>query len=227
MTELLEIERRYSYASVPTIKRFSQSRAFIRGLMGPFGSGKSSGCVIELVKWAKRQPLINGKRRARFACIRNTYGRLADTTIKTFTHWLPDGVFGKFNKSEHIYRLNALDDLDVEILFRALDRPEHVSNLFSLDLTGAFVNEAREVPWAVIKALKGRVDRYPPISEGGCVDPGIIMDTKPPDDDSWWYKLFEERDGEVRATSRYSSNRAADHRKRKICRISRRTTTKT
>ena len=59
MTEALEIVRDYSYASVPTIKRFSQSRAFIRGLMGPFGSGKSSGCVIELVKLAKRNRLAN------------------------------------------------------------------------------------------------------------------------------------------------------------------------
>jgi hypothetical protein len=62
------------------------------------------------------------------------------------------------------------------------------------------VNEAREIPWAVIKALKGRVDRYPPRSEGGCVDPGIIMDTNPPDDNSWWYKLFEEPDVEGEAS---------------------------
>ena len=191
--EPLEIVRRYSYASVPTIKRFSQSKAFIRGLMGPFGSGKSSGCVMELVKLAKRQPLVDGKRRARFACIRNTYGQLADTTIKTFLYWLPDRVFGTFNKGDHIYYLNKLDDLDVEMLFRALDRPEHVANLLSLELTAAWGNEAREVPWAVIKALKGRVDRYPPREAGGCVDPGIIMDTNPPDDDSWWYRLFEEQ----------------------------------
>ena len=81
----------------------------------------------------------------------------------------------------------------MELLFRALDRPEHVANLLSLELTGAWVNEAREVPWAVIKALKGRVDRYPPRNEGGCIDTGIIMDTNPPEDDSWWYRLFEER----------------------------------
>ena len=31
----------YSYRDVPTIKRFSTSRKFIRGLMGPFGSGIS------------------------------------------------------------------------------------------------------------------------------------------------------------------------------------------
>ena len=193
MADGLEIERHYSYDSVPTIKRFSQSRAFIRGLMGPFGSGKSSGCVIELVKLAERQPMVNGKRRARFACIRNTYGQLADTTVKTFLHWLPDQVFGTYAKADHVYHLNRLDDLEVEILFRALDRPEHVANLLSLELTAAWVNEAREVPWAVISALKGRVDRYPPRNEGGCVDPGIIMDTNPPEDDSWFYKLFEER----------------------------------
>jgi hypothetical protein len=53
MADDFEIVRHYSYDSVPTIKRFSLSRAFIRGLMGPFGSGKSSGCVIELVKLAQ------------------------------------------------------------------------------------------------------------------------------------------------------------------------------
>lgn len=197
MIEPLEIVRQYSYASVPTIKRFSQSRAFIRGLMGPFGSGKSSGCVIELVKWGNRQQVVNGKRRARFAVIRNTYPQLADTTIKTFLHWLPDRVFGTYNKADHAYLLNNLGDLEVEILFRALDRAEHVANLLSLELTGAWVNEAREVPWAVIKALKGRVDRYPPQEDGGAVDPGIVMDTNPPDDDSWWFRLFEERSADA------------------------------
>ncbi|HWG75353.1 MAG TPA: hypothetical protein VN660_00995 [Steroidobacteraceae bacterium] len=149
---------------------------------------------MELVKWASRQPVqADGKRRARFACIRNTYGQLADTTIKTFLQWLPDRIFGTLNKGDHVYRLDNLEDLEVEILFRALDRPEHVANLLSLELTGAWVNEAREIPWAVIKALKGRVDRYPARIDGGCVDPGIIMDTNPPEDDSWWYKLFEEK----------------------------------
>lgn len=184
---------RYSYKDVPTIKEFSQSKSFIRGLMGPFGSGKSSGCVIEIVKWGAKQNSHNGKRRSRFAVIRNTYRQLQDTTIRTFLDWVPDPDFGTYLKSDHALLINKLDsDLEIEILFRALDRPEHVSNLLSLELTGAWVNEAREVPYAVIKALKGRVGRFPKVLEGGCVDPGIIMDTNPPDDDSWWYKLFEE-----------------------------------
>src|SRR4029077_12495433 len=42
----------YDYAHVPTIWRFSQAHKFIRGLMGPFGSGKSSARVMEVVQWA-------------------------------------------------------------------------------------------------------------------------------------------------------------------------------
>lgn len=184
----------YSYAAVPTIKRFSQSKAFIRGLMGPFGSGKSSGCVIDVVKIGARQNLIRKKRRARFAVIRNTYQQLHDTTIKTFHQWVPPAAFGTWYKSDHTYLIDRLDpQLEIEVLFRALDRPEHVSNLLSLELTGAWVNEAREIPWAVIKALQGRVGRYPAVIDGGCVDAGIMMDTNPPDTESWWYDLFEEK----------------------------------
>lgn len=192
MTDIL-----YSYEHVPTIKEFSRSDKFIRGLMGPFGSGKSSGCVIELVKWAKKQPLQNGKRRSRFAIIRNTYRQLEDTTIKTVHDWLPPHEFGDYQKSSNRYLIDKLDpELEIEFLYRALDRPEHVSNLLSLELTGAWVNEAREIPLAVIKALKGRVGRFPAVKDGGCVEPGIIMDTNPPDDESWWFKTFEESPAE-------------------------------
>lgn len=185
----------YDYSPVPTILRFSRSRKFIRGLMGPFGSGKSSGCVMEIVRWAGRQPAVDGVRRSRFAVVRNTYRQLSDTSIKTWLDWLPDGQFGAYAKSDHNYFLSIpLEDgttAKSEILFRALDRPEHVSNLLSLELTGAWVNEAREVPWAVIKAMQGRVGRFPAVRDGGCTDAGIILDTNPPDDDSWWYRLFE------------------------------------
>lgn len=203
----------YKYDHVPTIARFSDAHGtFIRGLMGPFGSGKSAGCVIELVKMANRQkPGPDGKRRARFAVIRNTYPQLKDTTIKTVEQWLPFGVFGTYTSHDHRYVIDRLaSDLHIEILFRALDRPEHVSNLLSLELTGAWVNEAREVPWTIIQALIGRVGRFPGVIQGGCVEPGIIMDTNPPDDESWWYQLFEERRPSNARLFRQPGGRAAD-----------------
>ena len=89
----------YDYGDVPTVKAFSEARAPIRGLMGPFGSGKSSGCVMELIKWGARQNVYDGKRRARFAVVRNTYQQLRDTTIKTFLEWIPNQVFGVYQLS--------------------------------------------------------------------------------------------------------------------------------
>lgn len=84
------------------------------------------------------------------------------------------------------------NEIEMEVLFIALDRPEDAKKLLSLELTGAWVNEAREVPKAIIDALTGRVGRYPSKSMGGCTWSGIFMDTNPPDDQSWWYKLAEE-----------------------------------
>lgn len=202
----------YDYKYVPTVKAFSQSEKFIRGLMGPFGSGKSSGCVMELIKIADAQkPQFDGKRRARFAAIRNTYSQLEDTTIKTFHDWVPPHLFGQYNKADFNYLITGLaPDLEIEVLFRSLDRPEHVSKLLSMELTAAWVNEAREVPWAVIKALQGRVGRYPAVKDGGCVKAGIILDTNPPDTDSWWYELFEEKKPNNAALFRQPSGLSAE-----------------
>lgn len=187
------MEIRFSYRDAPTIKRFAECDAFIRGLMGPFGSGKSSGCVVEILQRGLAQkPGPDGIRRTRWAAIRNSYRQLADTTIKTVHQWLPPYHFGDWKPSEQRYIINAFPQCEIEILFRALDRPDQVGNLLSLDLTGAWVNEAREVPWAVIEALQARLGRYPAIREGGPSWFGLIMDTNPPDADSKWFRFFEE-----------------------------------
>lgn len=183
----------YSYKSVPTIRNFSKSDKFMRGLMGPFGSGKSSGCVIEIIRRAHAQvPGPDGVRRTRWAVVRNTYKQLEDTTIKTFLNWLPQDRFGTYLKQAHTYIINKFPDVEIEVLFRALDRPDQVDNLLSLELTGAWVNEAREVPWSIIDALQGRVGRFPAVKDGGCTWFGVFMDTNPPDEDSPWFKFFEE-----------------------------------
>jgi len=161
--------------------------------MGPFGSGKSSGCVVELISRSLAQkPGPDGIRRTRWATIRNTYRQLNDTTIKTFNQWLPPQHFGQFKYSDNSYVITAFENTEIEVLFRALDRPDHVSNLLSFELTGAWVNEAREVPWPIIEALQGRVGRYPAKRDGGPTWHGIILDTNPPDVDSKFYKFFEE-----------------------------------
>lgn len=191
----------YSRRDMPTIQAFARSDAFIRGLMGPFGSGKSSACVWEVpLRGVKQRPGPDGVRRSRWVVVRNTFPQLKDTTIRTFHQWFPPQVFGQWKATDHDYIMrNVTADpneppAEIEVLFRALDRPEHVSNLLSLELTGGWVNEAREVPWAIIEAIQGRVGRYPAMRDGGPTWSGIWMDTNPPDEDSEWYRFFESAD---------------------------------
>jgi hypothetical protein len=163
------------------------NKIFITG-----NSGKSTACVMEIIRKAHEQaPGPDGIRRTRWAVVRNTFSQLKDTTIKTFHDWFPPRVFGEYRVTDHVYLITKFPGVQIEVLFRALDRPDQVSNLLSLELTGAWFNEVREIPKTIIEAMDGRIGRYPAQKDGGCTWLGMIMDTNPPDDDSYVYKMFE------------------------------------
>lgn len=186
-----------TYKASPTGSKFHKQLCLVRALMGPVGSGKSVTCCWEVMLRAMEQPADgNGIRRSRWAIIRNTYRELVDTTMETFFGWFPRemGVW----RAQDVKWTFSTDLADgtvmyLEVLFRALDRPGDVKKLLSLELTGGWINEAREVPKAVLDMLLTRVGRYPSLSLGSDEGwYGVIMDTNPPDTDHWWYKLFEE-----------------------------------
>jgi terminase large subunit-like protein len=182
------------YTPPPTVRRFMRSNQFVRAIVGPLGSGKSSGCVLEILKRSVEQkPGPDGVRRTRFAVIRNTRPQLQDTTRKTFEQWIPESV-GAWHEQDFSFTIDRpLADgtrLNCEVLFRALDKPKDVRKVLSLELTGAYLNEAREIPKEVVDGLQGRVGRYPSKSDGGATWFGIWMDTNPWHVGSWGYKLF-------------------------------------
>ena len=183
------------YKASKTLGAFHRSDCLVRGIMGPIGSGKSVACSVELMRRAMAQMPFNGKRKSRWVIIRNTYRELNDTTIKTFFDWF-DRDMGYFRNIDMSWTLNQkLSDgthLEVEFIFRALDKPDDIKKLLSLELTGGWINEAKEVPKQVLDMLMGRVGRYPSMRDGGASWFGIIMDTNPPDNDHWWYTTFEE-----------------------------------
>jgi hypothetical protein len=167
----------------------------VKAVMGPYGSGKSTGDVMDLLMLAQEQEPFKGVRDVRTAVIRNTYPELKSTTIKTWQEWIPDSFMPIKYDAPIIGRTNQLlpdgTVLRWEVLFLALDRPDHVSKLKSLELTNAWVNEASELPWAIIEHLDARIDRYPPKYRGGATRPCILMDTNAPDTDSRFYETFE------------------------------------
>ena len=80
----------------PIAKAFMKDEAFVRGIRGPVGSGKSVTCCMEIMRRAVNQkPNDSGIRRSRWAVIRNTNPQLKTTTIKTWRDWFSDEI-GKF-----------------------------------------------------------------------------------------------------------------------------------
>lgn len=191
------MSRDIEYNPSPTLAKFHQSNALVRGIRGPFGSGKSVGCCWEI--WSRaceQRATVDGIRKSRWLVTRNTYGELTSTTIKTWLDWFPEERFGKMVFSAPItqvcrWELEDGTKVELEMLFLALDRPEHVKKVLSMDVTGAWMNEAREQPKAILDGLTGRVGRYPRGEDGGATWSGVIMDTNPPDDDHWWYLVAE------------------------------------
>ena len=169
------------------LKGFMKDDSFFRGIRGPVGSGKSVGCCVEVFRRALEQkPNEDGVRKSRWAVIRNTNPQLRTTTIKTWLDWFPESDWGNFKWSVPYTHHIKVNDLDLEIIFLALDRPEDVKKLLSLELTGIWVNEAREIPKSIIDACTMRVGRYPSMREGGASWSGVICDTNAPEEDHWW-----------------------------------------
>ena len=178
-----------TYKAPPTLWRFLRSDAFVRCIVGPVGSGKSSVCVMEIMARAARQaPGPDGIRRTRWVVIRNTYSQLRDTTRKTFEEWIPPSA-GTWHEQSFTFHIRR-GDIDCEVLFRSLNRPEDVKKLLSLEVTGAYINEAREIPKHVFDVLQTRVGRYPSKAMGGASWFGIWMDTNPWHTGHWGYRLF-------------------------------------
>lgn len=184
-----------TYKAEPTAKAFHRSTAFVRGLRGPIGTGKSVTCCMEIIRRAREQEPFEGVRRSRWAAIRNSYPELMSTTIKTWQDWVPDDVAPITYDAPitSLFRTKLEDGtwIECEVLFISLDKPKDVKKLKSLDLTGAWLNEGSELPKAVLDMATGRVGRYPSKAMGGSTWSGVILDTNSPDDDHWYYQLAE------------------------------------
>jgi len=166
----------------------------MRVLLGPLGSGKTTACCYEILRRVIAQaPNDQGVRQSRWLVCRNTLPELETTTLPSWRmHFGTElGNWKTTAPVTHAWRFPVGDGTRVEadIYFLGLDGQEAANKIRGMELTGAWVNEAKDVPRAVIDMITGRVDRYPAKKLREWV--GIIMDTNMPDDDHWLYTLAE------------------------------------
>lgn len=197
-TRIYARDKNKIYIPNPTGELFHADPTFVKLIMGPYGSGKSTICVNQIVRHACSMPKwSNGRRKSKWLIIRNTSGELQSTTLQTWLQWFGDLGHIKSRKKPLMTYEHTFSDgesiIELELVFIALDRDEDIRKLKSIEATAAYVNELSEVPQVVLHHLIGRVNhRYP--SQKFCEEPywsGIIADTNPPDEDHWIYKDFE------------------------------------
>jgi hypothetical protein len=179
----------WTYETSPVAWDYKNDRSFAAFIIGPVGSGKSVPSLQRIADIGYEQaPSGDGVRRSRFAVIRNTMPELRSTTAVTYQQIYPPGAFGDIiwrSPATHIIAPRG-SGVEVEVNLIALDKPKDVKKLLSMELTGAFVNEMREVPRSVLTRLTERVGRYA-VNERPTTWSGIWGDTNPPDTDHWLY----------------------------------------
>lgn len=167
----------------------------VKMLMGPVGSGKSSACCIHMYMTAMSMPRgKDGKRRCKWGVVRNTYSQLKTTTIRTWTTWFPQEIFGKVRGDSPLTHVIKSEDIELEVIFLAVESLTDVQRLKSLELTAIYINEAQFFSSReLMQTFVERTNRYPDkhVTGGSLGKPMVIMDCNPPSNRHWIYQIFE------------------------------------
>lgn len=152
-----------SYYALPTLLNFHESPAQIRCVVGPVGSGKTTGAAWETCYYIAVFMLeVYGIKKTRGVIVRNTYDELIDTTQKTVFDWFP---WGDYQKQRKVYTLKYPNGMEIEILFRSCDNPKDVKKFKSLEITWYWIDESIEVADDIKRMLKNRIGRFPAIKD--------------------------------------------------------------
>lgn len=172
------------------IKDHRPGELFYDWVIGPVGSGKTTGIFFKLVYMAKLQkPGPDGIRRTRAVIVRNTLPQLRDTTLSSWNYWFKDGQAGTWRATENKFTLR-FDDVECEVLFRPLDTADDVARVLSLEVTFALLDEFVQIPKEIVDALSARLGRYPSAKDGGATNWGMFGSSNPDTEDNWWYEYL-------------------------------------
>lgn len=183
-----------NFITPPTVGRFMLDDSFVRLIMGPVGSGKSAGCFMELLRRARLQePNARGIRQTRFAIVRNTLQQLRQTCLADIQLWLAPIAHYRVTDATIQVRFPLPDGTKVESdwMLIPLDTKQDQQRLLSLNLTGAWISEFREIDIGLIDAISGRLGRFPSKAIAKPTWFGIVAESNPPDEDSEWYTKLE------------------------------------
>ena len=149
---------------------------------------------MKIFKFAleQRKSPIDGKRRSKWCVIRDSYPLLEHTTIVTWLHWFPEELYGRFYWSKPFLHEIRVGDIELDVVFMALEGPADLQKLRSFELTGVFINEMEFTSKAIFDEAESRTKRFPSKSMGGSNWFGVIGDMNAPPPDHWFPQMTGE-----------------------------------
>ena len=174
-----------------TLADFHKSKAFVRIVIGPLGSGKTFAAINDMMQRIHTQtPDKDGVRHSRWCVARNSFPDLNAATIPDFrsiTDKLPFGDFTMGSPPKWVANYARSDGTTVktEVLFRSFDGPKDTVKARGMQLTGIFVDEGAEFPKDNFDMLIGRVKRYPPKVQVPKAEFYVIMTSNAAPRDNW------------------------------------------
>jgi len=185
----------------PVASAFMRERAaWIQGILGPIGAGKTSTAMVKSIVLAQEQrpsPRDN-IRKFKVCMVRDTYRQLWKTTIPTWWRWISKDtgkwVGGDGEPAHHEIDFRPSDDIDVhfEIDFVGIGEHRAEDVLRGYEPTIFILEEADLMAPDVLAYARGRIGRYPTMEDGGPTWSGILLAYNAPDEENYLYRVFEE-----------------------------------
>lgn len=192
----------FNYIPSPTGMKFHESDAFVKLVVGPYGSGKTCMIMNDALYYCLNQtPAPDGVRYTRIGVVRGTYPELVSTTRGSIIEVFPRNfgdiragglpILGTYEfpvgDGPYDYMLQGQPwqpgfgtMCHVEFVLQALQSPADAEKVKSANWSFAIINEATSVDYEVVVAVMGRVGRYPTEDLGGCSYAGLLIDTNQP-----------------------------------------------
>lgn len=188
----------------PVSDAYLNSSALIRALVGPYGSGKTTTCLMDQVFHCIAAPRgLDGVRRWYALCLRDTYRELYKTVIKSWHDWFPPevGEWAGGQDRPAMHKIRFRDDFgpaEFTAEFAAIPDTGIEKWLDGFQASSIFINSMPSAHPDVLTYAPGRVKRYPPRrlyrneAEFLAHDFHVAGDANKTDVDHWFYKRFFE-----------------------------------
>ncbi|PHM52084.1 hypothetical protein [Xenorhabdus sp. KK7.4] len=192
---MARLEVDLSFDKHQTLLQMHRSSAYIRGVIGPAGSAKTTYAFKDLVIRSLIQLPANADRTryTRWVVIRNTNKQLKRNTLETFKL----AMGGLMNYCHVVESPNILATWQMDLpdgtrihsewQFAAMDSEAALGDALGAEMTGVMIDEASEIPEEIVEIISTRIGRYPSAVRGIPTWTGMLFTTNGPKESHWLY----------------------------------------